>query len=51
MQKHEFTSWRKARKEEQDLPPEKLMEILRAIYSEESAIRMFNQLMGEKNED
>lgn len=39
------------RKEDQDLPPEKLMEILRAIYSEESAIRMFNQLMGEKNED
>lgn len=39
------------RKEDQDLPPEKLMEILRAIYTEESAIRMFNQLMGEKNED
>lgn len=51
MKKHDFTSWRKARKEEQDLPPEKLLEILRSIYTEESAIRMFNQLMGDKDEN
>ena len=39
------------RKEEQDLPAEKLLEILRAIYSEESAIRMFNELMRNNDEN
>ena len=50
MQKHDFTL---KRKEKQDLSPEKLLEILRSIYTEESAIRMFNQLMGDgyKDED
>ena len=52
MRKHDFTLKRKE-EEEQDLPPEKLLEILRSIYTEESAIRMFNQLMGDvyKDED